>query len=119
LTVWPVWVPSTIEGSAFGKEQEQDVKVDLRLMALPALARAIGGKKVEVDFAGGTVADLLNHLVEQHGSPAREALLDDEGQLDSIVQILVNEKQWVVHDELEVPLKDGDSVVFMLLVVGG
>jgi MoaD family protein len=103
----------------FRKEQDQGVKVNLRLMALPALAKAIGGKKVEVDFPGDTVADLLNHLVQQYGDPAREALLDEEGHLDSIVQILVNEKQWIIHDELEVPLKDGDSVVFMLLVVGG
>jgi molybdopterin converting factor small subunit len=95
------------------------VKVELRLMALPALARAIGGKKVELDFPGDTVADLLDHLVQQYGDAARDALLDDEGRLDSIIQILVNEKQWVIHDELQVPLNDGDSVVFMLLVVGG
>lgn len=95
------------------------MKVELRLMALPALVRAIGGKKVEVEFAGETVADLLDHLVERHGKAAREALLDDEGDLDSIIQILINEKQWITHDDLEVPLKDGDSVIFMLLVVGG
>jgi molybdopterin converting factor small subunit len=95
------------------------VKVELRLMALPALARALGGKKVEVEFAGETVADLLNHLVERHGKAAREALLDEEGELDFIIQILVNEQQWIAHDDLEVPLKEGDSVIFMLLVVGG
>jgi molybdopterin converting factor small subunit len=95
------------------------VKVELRLMALPALARALGGKKVEVEFAGETVADLVNHLVERYGKAARDALLDEEGDLDSIIQILINEKQWITHHDLEVPLKDGDSVIFMLLVVGG
>lgn len=95
------------------------MKVEVRLMALPTLAKAIGGKRVEVSFAGGTVADLLDHLVEQHGPAAREALLDEEGDLDSIIQILINEERWVVHENLDVPLKDGDSVVFMLLVVGG
>jgi molybdopterin converting factor small subunit len=95
------------------------VKVELRLMALPALARAIGGKKVELEFTGETVADLLSHLVERHGKAAREALLDEEGDLDSIIQILINEKQWITHDDLDVPLKEGDSVILMLLVVGG
>ena len=95
------------------------MKVEVRLMALPTLAKAIGGKRVEVSFAGGTVADLLDHLVEQHGPAAGEALLDEEGDLDSIIQILINEEQWVVHEDLDVPLKDGDSVVLMLLVVGG
>ena len=95
------------------------MKVEVRLMALPALTKALGGKRVEVTFPGGTVADLLDHLVEQYGRAAREALLDEEGDLDSIIQILINEERWVVHENLDVPLKDGDSVVFMLLVVGG
>jgi molybdopterin converting factor small subunit len=89
------------------------------LMALPALARVLGGKEIEVEFAGGTVGDLVDHLVERYGQAAREALLDDEGDLDAVIQILVNEKQWLVHDDLDVPLNDGDSVIFMLLVVGG
>jgi molybdopterin converting factor small subunit len=88
-------------------------------MALPALAKAIGGKRVEVDFPGETVADLLDHLAERYGRAAREALLDEEGDLDAIIQILINEEQWVVHDDLDVPLKKGDTVILMLLVVGG
>jgi molybdopterin converting factor small subunit len=88
-------------------------------MALPALVKALGGKRVEVDFPGGTVADLVEYLAERYGQSAREALLDEDGKLDNIIQILINEEKWVVHDELDVPLKDGDSVILMLLVVGG
>ena len=88
-------------------------------MALPALARAMGGKKSEVDFPGQTVADLLDHIVKQYPGAAKEALLDKDGQLDPIIQILVNEKEWVVHDKLDVALKEGDSVILMLLVAGG
>jgi molybdopterin converting factor small subunit len=95
------------------------VKVELRLMALPALAKALGSKKLEIEFPGETVADLVNYLAERYGKAAREALLDEEGNLDNIIQILINEEKWVVHDELDVPLKDGDSVILMLLVVGG
>ena len=95
------------------------MKVNLRLMALPRLAKAMGAKELEVEFPGETVADLLDHLVQEYGRPAREALLDEGGDLDAIIQILVNEKQWVVHDELDVALKEGDSVIFMLLVAGG
>lgn len=95
------------------------MKVKVRLMALPALVKAMGGKESEIEFPGETVAELVDYLVERYGKPAREALLDEEGDLDAIIQILVNEKQWVVHERLDVPLKDGDSVIFMLLVVGG
>jgi len=95
------------------------VRVELRLMALPALVKALGGKRVEVDFPGGTVADLVDYLAERYGRAAGEALLDEDGNLDSIIQILINEEKWVVHDDLDVPLQDGDSVIMMLLVVGG
>jgi molybdopterin converting factor small subunit len=95
------------------------MRVELRTMALPALAKALGGKRVDVDFQGNTVADLIQHLVEQHGPAARGALLDEDGNLDDIIQVLVNEKQWVVHDDMKVALKEGDSVILMLLVVGG
>lgn len=95
------------------------MKVNVRLMALPALAKAMAGKKVEVDFPGETVAELLECIVERYGRAAQEALLDNDGQLDAIIQILVNERQWVVHDQLDVRLREGDSVIFMLLVAGG
>ena len=95
------------------------MKVELRLMALPALAKALGSKKLEIEFPGETVADLVHYLAERYGKAAKEALLDEEGKLDNIIQILINEEKWVVHDELDVPLKDGDSVILMLLVVGG
>ena len=95
------------------------MKINLRLMALPALVKAMGGKKVQVDFAGETVADLLDYIVKQYGRSAKKALLDEEGELDHIIQILVNEKQWVVHGQLDVPLKEGDDVILMLIVAGG
>ncbi len=95
------------------------MRIRLHLMALPALAKAMGGKKLEVDFPGETVADLLDHVVKRYGRAAKEALLDEEGRLDAIIQILVNEKEWVVHDELDVPLREGDGVILMLLVAGG
>lgn len=95
------------------------MKAKLHLMALPALARAMGGKKLEVDFPGQTVADLLDHIVKRYRGAAKEALLDQDGQLDPIIQILVNEKEWVVHDRLDVALKEGDSVILMVLVAGG
>lgn len=95
------------------------MRVNLRLMALPKLAKAMGGRKLEVQFPGETVGDLLDHLVERYGQAATASLLDEVGDLDAIIQILINEKEWVVHDELDKPLKDGDSVIFMLLVAGG
>jgi molybdopterin converting factor small subunit len=66
-----------------------------------------------------TVKELIEHLVTRYGRKARQALYDSEGQLDPVVQILLNGEQWVTHDRLDTVLQDGDDVMLMLLLAGG
>jgi MoaD family protein len=94
------------------------MKVNLELF-LPVLPETIGRKKLEVEFAGETVNDLIDHLVARYGRPARQALYDKQGKLDPVVQVLINGEAWVYHDQLDTTLQDGDSVVFMLMLAGG
>jgi molybdopterin converting factor small subunit len=70
-------------------------------------------------FAGEAVSDLIEHLVARYGRKARQALHDERGQLDPMVQVLLNGKEWVTHDRLDTPLQDGDSVVLMIMMTGG
>jgi MoaD family protein len=87
---------------------------------LPLLAETMGRQEAEIEFDGATVQDLLDHLVRRHGTKARKALYDREGELDPVVQILLNEQGWVGRDELaETALADGDSVTIMMLMAGG
>jgi MoaD family protein len=94
------------------------MKVHLRIH-LPMLAEALGRRELEVEFAGQTVSDLVEHLAAQHGRKARQALLDETGELDPIIQVLLNGEQWVTHDRLDTPLQDGDQVMLMLMMAGG
>jgi MoaD family protein len=94
------------------------MRVHLKIL-LPVLPEAIGRKELEVEFAGETVNDLIEHLVERYGRKARQALYDEKGQLDSVVQVLLNGKEWIAHDRLDTPLQDGDSVVLMIMMAGG
>ena len=94
------------------------MKVDLKIL-LPVLPEAIGRKELEVEFDGQTVNDLIDHLVAQYGRKARQALYDERGQLDPVVQILLNGEEWVTHDRLDRPLQDGDHVFFMIMLAGG
>jgi MoaD family protein len=94
------------------------MKVHLRIF-LPVLPEAIGRKELQVDLAGETVNDLIEHLIVRYGRKARQALYDREGQLDPVVQILLNGEQWVPHDRLDTVLHDGDNVMFMLVLAGG
>ena len=94
------------------------MKVNLRIF-LPKLPEAIGRKELEVEFAGGTIQDLIDHLIAQYGRKAKQALLDEKGELDPVVQVLLNGEVWITRDHLDTALQDGDSVVFMMMMAGG
>lgn len=94
------------------------MKVDLKIF-LPVLPEATGGKQLQVEFAGDTVNDLIEHLLAQYGRKARQALYEKDGQLDPVVQILVNGERWVPHDQLDTALQDGDEVMLMMMLGGG
>ena len=94
------------------------MKIGLKIL-LPVLPEAIGSKELEVEFDGETVNDLIEYLVAQYGRKAKQALFDEQGQLDPVVQILLNGEEWVTHDRLDRSLQDGDHVFFMLMLAGG
>jgi MoaD family protein len=94
------------------------MRVHLKIL-LPVLPEVAGGKDLEVEFAGKTVNDLIEHLLARYGRRARQALYDDKGQLDPVVQILLNGREWITHDRLDAPLQDGDRVVLMVMMAGG
>ena len=94
------------------------MRVNVRIL-VPLLAQVLGHRELQVEFAGQTVSDLVEHLVAQHGHKARQALLDETGKLDAVIQVLLNGREWVTHDQLDTLLRDGDDVVLMLMVAGG
>ncbi len=94
------------------------MKVQLKVL-LPVLPEAMGRKELELEFPGETVNDLIGHLIDQYGRKAKQALYDEHGQLDPVVQILLNGEEWVTHDKLDTALKDGDHVMLLLMLAGG
>jgi MoaD family protein len=94
------------------------MRLNLKIL-LPVLPEAIGRRELQVEFAGETVNDLIEHLVARYGRKARQALYDEKGELDPVVQVLLNGKEWVTHDRLDTVLQDGDGVVLMIMLAGG
>jgi sulfur carrier protein ThiS len=95
------------------------LKIQVESLGLPTLSKLIG-KKSEIEMADGTLADLITHIVSRSGREARKILLDQSGQLDMTIQVMVNDEGFVPRNELsQRALKDGDSVKIMLLVGGG
>lgn len=95
------------------------MKVQVEVLGLPSLARLIG-KKGELEFSGSTVTDIVQHIVKRHGQTARKVMLDDDGRLDHVIQIMINNEGIMPRDDYDRRgLKEGDDVKFMLLVGGG
>ena len=95
------------------------MKIQIESLGLPTLSRLIG-KKSELEMADGTLADLVERIVNRHSRQARKILLDLEGQLDMTIQVMVNDEGFLPRSEYSQRiLKDGDAVKFMLLVGGG
>ncbi len=95
------------------------MKIQIESIGLPTLSKIIG-KTSHLEMAEGTVADVISHLVDRVGRQSRKILLDQEGQLDMTIQVMVNDEGFLPRNEYsQRNLKDGDSVKFMLLVGGG
>ena len=95
------------------------MKIQIESLGLPTLSKLIG-KTSQLEMADGTVADLIAHIVDRHGRQAPKILLDQTGQLDLAIQVMVNDEGFLNRSEYSQRiLKDGDSVKFMLLVGGG
>ena len=94
------------------------MRVTLKII-LPVLPEAIGGSDLVVEFDGKTVNDVIKHLVTQYGQKANKAFFDKNGELDPMIQILLNGEEWVAHDQLGTILRDGDSLMFAVMIAGG
>ena len=95
------------------------MKIQLESIGLPTLSKIIG-KTSQIEMPDGTVSDVISYLVKRVGRPAVKILLDQEGQLDLSIQVMVNDEGFLPRSDYKQRiLKDGDSVKFMLLVGGG
>ena len=95
------------------------MKIQIESLGLPTLSMLIG-KKSQLEMTDGTLSDLVAHIVSRHGPMAGKALLDQQGQLDMTIQVMINDEGFLPRDEYSQRiLKEGDSVKFMLLVGGG
>jgi molybdopterin converting factor small subunit len=95
------------------------LKIKVQPLGLPTLSELIG-KKAEFDLAGETIEDLVSVIVQKYGLRARQLLLNDEGEVDLIIQVIINDEGFLQRDDFaKRHLKDGDVIKFLLLAGGG
>jgi MoaD family protein len=95
------------------------MKINVEILGIPMISDVIGKKKLELDISGNTVKDVLEELIHRYGKKVKEALYDPQGNFDRMIQVSLNEKTILSPDQHNTPLKEGDSLLLMLLLAGG
>lgn len=84
---------------------------------IPAYLQPYVGGNEAVEVPGGTVAECLDHLVEQH--PGMSTMLyTQEGRLFDYVSIYVN-GEFAQADDLARPVRNGDELHILYIIGGG
>jgi molybdopterin converting factor small subunit len=91
----------------------KNMKVNVQIVGLNAVYEALRrNEKIEVEFPGKTVRELIDALVEEFGRNVRKALLNEKGGFKVGIRILVNGVIYPVETIMRAILKAGDTLVF-------
>ena len=65
------------------------------------------------------LGDVINLFMSKYGKKLRKSFVDNQGNLETHVVILVNGRNYLFLEELNTKLKDGDEIVISPPLVGG
>jgi molybdopterin converting factor small subunit len=91
------------------------MKIHLQFRGLPHLYKVMNKKKdLDIEFPGNTVGEFIKTLVNQYGSPVRKALLDEKGDIDMELRVVLNNRTFLQYgDRMNTPLNEGDTLLLM------
>jgi molybdopterin converting factor small subunit len=95
------------------------MKITVEFLSLPNIARMIGSKSIVLDFSGITVNDLVRDVAGKYGRDVQKFLLDETGNLDMSLALMINKQEWIRHNQMDRPLQDGDLVTILMMAGGG
>jgi len=83
----------------------------------PVLRASVGGQR-EISAAGGSIAEVLEALVEAHPG-TRSQLFGADGELNRYVNVYLGDEDVGVLDGLATAVGEGDVVVILPAMAGG
>lgn len=91
-----------------------DLRMTVTVRSLRPLSEWIGAGKIELEWQGGTLRELIRLLTEKKGTEVEKELIDRDGSFTYIVSI--NGK---ILRDLSTPIRNGDEVFFFTPMGGG
>ena len=90
----------------------------LKLKLLMPFKDVVGQESLILDIQGTTLQDLLDDLLSQYPK-LKEKMLDSNGNIDSFVNIFVNDKPTFTNQESNIELNEGDEILIFPAIAGG
>ena len=89
------------------------MKVNIQVSELPTLYDVLKrNKTVLVEFPGKTLGELIDTMVRKFGLNVRKALLDENGDFNAGIRVLLNGVIYPVETIMRAILKEGDTLIF-------
>jgi hypothetical protein len=91
------------------------MKIHLRIEGIAPLYKIFHNKKaLDFDFPGNTLGDFTNALIRKYGPDVKKAILDQKGEIDMELRVVVNQSDHLSYGErMAAPLHDGDTLHLM------
>ena len=81
----------------------------LTIAGLPLYKTFGKNKKIEFEFPGKTLQELINSLVRKFGFEVKKFLLDKNGDIDMDIRVLFNGATYLTENRMQTSLSDGDT----------
>jgi len=85
----------------------------------PELINTIGANEIGIDFPENNFGDLIKFLENRYKHEFKKAVLNRKGDIDSTVQVLINDNRWIERGNLSRQLNEGDKIIFLHMIAGG
>jgi len=88
------------------------MKVNIEIAGLP-LYKAFGkSKKIEFEFPGKTLKELIEAMARKFGFEVKKFLLDKNGDVDMEIRVIRNGATYLSGNRMQTCLSDGDTLIF-------
>ena len=85
---------------------------------IPSALQGFTNNRRVIEVPGGTVMEVFATLLDQYGQ-LRDHLYDEQGKVRSFINIYVNDEDIRYAQDLQTPVKAGDTVHIIPSIAGG
>lgn len=96
------------------------MNIEIEFIGFPTIYDIFQEGRHTCDFSGNGLWELIEDLIDRYGDRVKEPLMDPTSHtLDSVLQIMINQKYIKQDDFYHQKIEDGDKITFLKLLAGG